>query len=484
MLSTHHNQENRIHDYQAAAAAKSLDQSVKGLRAGTPKIKAPKTPFKVPFYDENVIRKDGKSALRTNGRGNENLLFTSKKGGLLGKDAFVTPAGPRNRAPLGMKTTNAKAQAFQTPAPLTIDPKATNKTQQKSKSQRLRRSKVKVLHSEEESLLVGEDDDDNDDDDDDESEYMPPKEKPLPDLRENFSPDLNLDMLKCDYPTRGMYSHYFNAVDENGYPKAWHDGEIEAAEYAGKAGEIIARGCEDTFAEVDEIVNELRLEMGIQPGSSTIKGNTSTNAKKTKVAPKNEQTRASTKPPSATAIAARIAASALSQQKTKPGVLYSVSTTARESATRKPALSAIKQATIHNLATAASRNTMGYSSGRAVASDIRISSTQTQLRSKAGSASSTNKFAHAHSSSQTTIAPVRHHGSNYTNENSNAEQKERFKPFTYAEETKWLENMDNKALGCTENGEDLEECMRGHFPDSLLLGNDDFEEFHIEVADF
>lgn len=68
-----------------------------------------------------------------------------------------------------MKTTNAKSKAFQTPGPLTIDPKSANKTQQKSRSPRLRRPKIKVLHADEEAPLGNEDEPD--------IEYMPPRDK-------------------------------------------------------------------------------------------------------------------------------------------------------------------------------------------------------------------------------------------------------------------------------------------------------------------
>lgn len=51
--------------------------------------------------------------------------------------------GPRTRAPLGMKTTNAKLKAFQTPAPLSGSAKTQKKT-----SPRLRRPKVKVHQAE------------------------------------------------------------------------------------------------------------------------------------------------------------------------------------------------------------------------------------------------------------------------------------------------------------------------------------------------
>lgn len=113
MLARRIDQENTVHHQQAA---KSLNG------AKTPAAKAPKTPF-------------GKSALKKADQENDVTVATKKgKGVQLDKNTFITPAGtkthqyrtnvreltgedegPRTRAPLGFKTTNAKATAFQTP---------------------------------------------------------------------------------------------------------------------------------------------------------------------------------------------------------------------------------------------------------------------------------------------------------------------------------------------------------------------------------
>ena len=86
-------QENLVHNFQAAAAGKPLNAGLKGFGAKTPGNKVPKTPFKVPLNDENAVFRGGKSVLKTNGKGGENLLMTTKKGGKLDENAFVTPAG-------------------------------------------------------------------------------------------------------------------------------------------------------------------------------------------------------------------------------------------------------------------------------------------------------------------------------------------------------------------------------------------------------
>jgi hypothetical protein len=85
-------QENLVHGFQTAAAAKPLNQGLKGYGSKTPGNKAPKTPFKIPLNDENAPFKGGKSVLKTNGKGNQDFLGGGK-GGDLDKNAFITPAG-------------------------------------------------------------------------------------------------------------------------------------------------------------------------------------------------------------------------------------------------------------------------------------------------------------------------------------------------------------------------------------------------------
>jgi hypothetical protein len=73
--------------------------------------------------------------------------------------------GPRNRAPLGAKTTNARA--LQTPAPLNAEP-SPDKASIKTVSPRLRRAKVKIHQAQ----SVGFEDVEERD-----IEYMPPRAK-------------------------------------------------------------------------------------------------------------------------------------------------------------------------------------------------------------------------------------------------------------------------------------------------------------------
>ena len=89
MFATRGNNENAIYEQQTAAAAKPLNQGVKGLAPKTPGNKAPKTPFKVALNNENAALGRGK----TGGKGKHNDLFGEGKSGKVDRSAFVTPAG-------------------------------------------------------------------------------------------------------------------------------------------------------------------------------------------------------------------------------------------------------------------------------------------------------------------------------------------------------------------------------------------------------
>ncbi|KAL9099738.1 MAG: hypothetical protein Q9163_004804 [Psora crenata] len=165
-------QENLIHGHQAVAASKSLNQGTRQLLPKTPGNKVPKTPFNLPLNDEN---------------GNGGLHATKGRANNGGNNAFVTPMGPKNRAPLGVKTTNVKTKAFQLPAPLAQDD--FDKTIQKSVS--ARKPKPKVSHAQTTKLEVLGDEDQLEERD---VEYMPPRSKDLPDVPDDL-PDLNLSMF-------------------------------------------------------------------------------------------------------------------------------------------------------------------------------------------------------------------------------------------------------------------------------------------------
>ncbi|KAH9818560.1 hypothetical protein Tdes44962_MAKER05325 [Teratosphaeria destructans] len=176
MFATRNHNENAIYEQQTAAASKPLNQGVKGLAPKTPA----KTPFKGRQNDENA------ALLGAN---------TIGKAGKAAVTAFQTPAGPKNRAPLGNKTTNAKA--LQTPAPPTQEKPLSNRPT----SPRLRRGKVKIHQAEVDPL--------EDDNGEREIEYMPPRGEPLPDLPDDGWPvDRQYSQFEGTNLTKGWWSEY------------------------------------------------------------------------------------------------------------------------------------------------------------------------------------------------------------------------------------------------------------------------------------
>ncbi|KAJ4344421.1 uncharacterized protein N0V89_012163 [Didymosphaeria variabile] len=319
-------QENFVHGLQTAAASKPLNAGLKGFAAKTPAKK-------VPLNDENAVAKGGKSVLQTKGRGNENLFVTGKKDGKLDSNAFVTPAGPRTRAPLGMKTTNAKAKAFQTPVPLS----ASAKTQKASP--RLRRPKVKVQPD---VQHAGENDVP-------EVEYMPPKEVPLLDDMGDYLPrDWKIPKLE----NGGVEEAYRNPLEDDGRTKLQR-------EFEEKLERDIRKRDEEFDRVLDQQMEQDQLDVARHFGVALPQ----------KVAPKStliaaEPTRTKATGPST--LKAKSAAAALSEPR-RPA--YAAQTAATKSRLPSKPVAGKKSinnpsATRHEAATAASKSTIGYAQGR------------------------------------------------------------------------------------------------------------------------
>ncbi|KAG9518528.1 hypothetical protein KCV07_g5537, partial [Aureobasidium melanogenum] len=318
MFAARADQENLAYAHQAAAAAKPLNQQAK-----TPANKAPKTPFRRNQNDENDAFQSGFKTSKTTKKAN------------LDPNAFITPAGPRNRAPLGMKTTNAKAK---TPAPLTIKASA-----QKTLSPRLRRQKVKIHQAE----PVQQEQHDGVPD----IEYMPPRSIPLPDHPDTIH-ERDYSILSPEYATKGFWGAFENAPDEHGVRPSERKNREMMARTDKIQQDIIRRALEaDDFLSLDL----------------------------TKVRKAFEEKEQQSRAPSS--LSARRAASALSRSSsttalgprfaapTATAAARSRTTTAVHSQPRKP-ISSLTAPTAssarHANATAASRNTLGYARGRAV----------------------------------------------------------------------------------------------------------------------
>ncbi|XXH00276.1 rRNA-processing protein fcf1 [Hypoxylon texense] len=211
-------QENLAFSHQNGAAMKQQQGQVKRqLQPKTPGGRFVNTPLKVPLNDENAAHAAGgaKSVLGGRTKGNENAL-TSKGGKSVNKSSLATPSGPRSRAVLGDKTTNAKAKGQQTvtakSAVREIEKshlKAPTTTRPKQKHAQAEVHKLEV-HAEETDPLSEE-----------EIEYCPPRPKDAPYESDVFpNGALNLDALKRENLFKGYYDYYFNPVDEHGVPLA------------------------------------------------------------------------------------------------------------------------------------------------------------------------------------------------------------------------------------------------------------------------
>ncbi|KAI9890445.1 MAG: hypothetical protein M1814_003929 [Vezdaea aestivalis] len=207
-------QENLVHNQQTIAAAKPLNQGAKLFNPKTPGNKGSKTPFKPPLNDENstVNFGDGRAKLGTNGKGIANQSSKTLKDKSLDKSAFVTPSGPRNRAPLGAKTTNAKARSFKTPGgPGTGADQFSKIYKQQPRSASTRKPKSQVIRSESvkvEGLGPA------DEQAEKEVEYTQPYAKALPDDPEDFPPDLDFSILNPANQTRSFFRYFSGQEDD------------------------------------------------------------------------------------------------------------------------------------------------------------------------------------------------------------------------------------------------------------------------------
>ncbi|KAK5721446.1 hypothetical protein LTR17_014566 [Elasticomyces elasticus] len=315
MFASRTHNENAIYEKQTAAAGKPLNQGVKGLAPKTPGNKVPKTPFKV--NDENAAFGNGK----TGGKAKEGGLFGGQgKGGKVDQNAFVTPAGPRTRAPLGNKTTNAKA-LLQTPAGTTTKLAATNKPT----SPRLRRGKVKIHTADSDPL-------DNAVEEEREIEYMPPREVPLPDHPEDCWPsDRTYPQFEGENLTRGWYAEFSESkkVLESDEEMSDFDEKCRTAEEGRKA-------------------REAKCALERRPGTVKAKG-----------------------------AASALSSSVLPKQRAVPS--FAAPTAAARA--RVPSVTVTKRAgsgsivgvgnSRHTAAKVASNTTLGYSKGRAVSASTR-----------------------------------------------------------------------------------------------------------------
>ncbi|KAI6869668.1 hypothetical protein KC338_g3367 [Hortaea werneckii] len=361
MFATRNHNENAIYEQQTAAAAKPLNQGLKGLQPKTPGAKGVnKTPFSKKHNDENASFGAGK----TGGKGGD--------GGKADMSAFVTPAGPRSRAPLGAKTTNAKALQTPAPGPNQEKPSA------KPTSPRLRRGKFKI-HTAEADPLESQDGVPD-------VEYMPPRGESLPDTPDDIYPhDTNYPQFQGANMTKGWWSE--TKPRSNREPEDFlfgdFDKKFEELEQKEKAQKAAATATASTHTKKQSAPLSSRALPRSNPpvknSAPTIKRAPSTLTSKTAASALSSQpqpkatSRAVPSFAAPTAAAKARAPSSILPSRSKPKISNPYpnvrGNVGRPGKATTTATATAPTASSHTAARVASNSTLGYSRGRQVSAN-------------------------------------------------------------------------------------------------------------------
>jgi hypothetical protein len=348
----------------------------------------------------------------------------------------LTALGPRTRAPLGMKTTNAKTKGFQTPG---LE-KDIEKTQPRQTSNR---KPKKVIHADTVKLEVHGDESPLAERD---VEYCPPKPKDLPYESEDFPNNcLNYDFLKNGNLMRGIYRTYHDTVDENGLSRIEREAEAAYQKASRECDERVLKMMEEewTVGDVPETFRHLRKKQ------SQVKPPVPEQPKKSTTMPnKGPATIASRKAASVLSVAPKSAP--LPPQPTKAAPKPSF--LSRPKPTPLTTVPSNASTMRHTSAVVTSRSTIGYTKGRS-ASGVLHQQQQTQptKRREGGLARTVSNMSQ---SSDITITPAR-----------------------FAEEQE-LEYKNPAFMRAFEvDDEDLEVGLRGGLPECLRRDEEEDEEF-------
>ncbi|KAK2630026.1 hypothetical protein QTJ16_000846 [Diplocarpon rosae] len=440
-------QENLVHGHHQAAASKPLNQTVRGLQLKTPGNKYPNTPLKVPLNDENAL--GGLGGRAGVGKGMENLM-TGKKGATFDQNAFITPMGPRTRAPLGMKTTNAKAKALQTPAGPALEKKP-DKTEPKQQTG-TRRPK-KLIHADSVKLEVHGDDSPLAER---EVEYCPPKPKDLPYESTDFPNNcLDYTHLKPGNLMKGIHRSYRQTVDENGMSRIEREAEEGYQKSVREGDEQIMKMMEEdwTVGDVPETFRHLRKKKtpilrDHKPLPTASRQLPLDEARKPPIQNQGPGTITSKRAASALSVSSKSAPLAPKTSKPAPKVSFLSRATPTPTPTAPSNASTMRQAA----ASAASRSTIGYTKGRSASG---ILHTQPPCAKPERVARVLQRSAsNMSSSSDVTITPAR---------------------FAQESEQGWKNPSFMKAFEVDDD--ELEPGLRGGLSECLRRADEDEEEF-------
>lgn len=365
MLAAHHDQENLVQSHQVPAKT-----GAKQLPPKTPGPRYPKTPMKIPLNDENAPVTGGKGLI---GGGKNTVTKKQALATPMGKyDAVggkcdtaersrvrltVCLEGTRPRAPLGNKTTNAKARAA--PATGGVKDKVKEIEQSQAKPASVQKPKLKPAGTAPAKLEVRNDEREAGEPD---IEYIPPRPNDLP-YESDVFPDglLTFEGLKPENLLRGYYERYHDPVDENGV-------RLKERKFEERLQKALKEGDERILRDVEDIKW------------------TESDAGKAKPAPKEQQQRnfargTGVKPSQAVSrapatIASKRAASALSMTSTRRDRKPQPPVQAKKPRSLLPGRQAsrpmapTKSQPESVVGEAASRSTLGYSKGRSASSAV------------------------------------------------------------------------------------------------------------------
>ncbi|KAF7545295.1 hypothetical protein G7Z17_g9292 [Cylindrodendrum hubeiense] len=344
MLAAHRDQENLVHSHQVPSK-----QQLK-----TPGARYPKTPSRFAQNDENAptafAGKTGLGGARQFGGNDKSAM---KANGA--RQALVTPMDTRSRAPLGNKTTNAKAKNGQAGGVKDIV-KELEKTQLKPTTHKPKQISVDIAPVEFKARDAAEEE---------EPEYAPPKPKDLPYESDVFPQDLlTLEGLKGENLLKGYYQHFYNPVDDNGVSRQDREFEKTMKKVMTKAEERNQRDMDALAWNIADVPETAQRQPRV---NDVHKRSVSTSDRKVK--------KPASKQPNS--MASRRAASALSMA-SDSSKSTGAPVTIRTIKTRKPLSSilqgkrpaAVPKASLADSAAgeAASRTTIGYNRGRSASS--------------------------------------------------------------------------------------------------------------------
>lgn len=273
--------------------------------------------------------------------------------------------GTRNRAPLGNKTTNAKAKNGQLAGVKNIaqdiEQTQLKPTAQKPKQRPVDLAPLEIRLKEDQKTVEQQED---------EPEYAPPVPKDLPYESDCFSKDMfTFEGLKKDNILKGYYQHFYNPIDDDGVSRQDREFAETMKKVAKKAEEKNKQETDALTFNIDDMSDS---EAQVKP------------ALKTAMATSSEQKIKGIRARQPSSLASRRAASALSVHSDASSSSSRASTVARTTKMRKPLTSLYRgrkpaarsvlpaRASHAESATgeAASRTTIGYNRGRSTSSMV------------------------------------------------------------------------------------------------------------------